>query len=206
MQRSLTNPWKTLAQEVLKVMPHGLLLLDAGGRVLAESFYGRRILKGGDPLTRDGSGRIRGIDPATTSEIEQLLGQLSSTTTVKSLAASLPKRYGPEEVEVVLRRIREAESGAEAFLMILSDPDYRPEVAPELLEQLHRLTPTEARVASAFATGMRSTEVAQHLEIGTNTVRTHLKSVFAKTGARTQSDLIRMILAGPLWLSTDESD
>lgn len=204
MARSMNDPWTALAQEVLKVVPQGLLVLDSGGRVLAGSLCGYRMLKEGDPLGADPSGRIRGVDLATTAELERLLARVVASEKLGAVALSVPKRYGRQSVDIVLRRIREAETGAEAYLLIAADPEQRSEIRPELLEQLHRLTPTEARVASAIASGMRSAEVAHFLHIGTNTVRTHLKSVFAKTGARTQADLIRILLCGPLWFPTHE--
>jgi len=36
--------------------------------------------------------------------------------------------------------------------------------------------------------------------VSLNTTRTHLKRIFMKTGARTQSDLVRLLLSGPAQL------
>ena len=40
-------------------------------------------------------------------------------------------------------------------------------------------------------------QVAKEFEIKVNTVRSHLKSIFLKTGANRQSDLIRILLTSP---------
>lgn len=51
------------------------------------------------------------------------------------------------------------------------------------------LTPREAEVAALLAAGHNSREAASALHIGIGTVRTHLKSLFDKTGARSQTAL-----------------
>jgi len=42
------------------------------------------------------------------------------------------------------------------------------------------------------------TDHAEGAGITLNTAKTHLKQIFAKTGSRRQSDLIRLILADPV--------
>jgi len=51
------------------------------------------------------------------------------------------------------------------------------------------LTPREAEVAALLAAGRNSREAARAMHIGIGTVRTHLKSLFDKTGARSQTAL-----------------
>lgn len=51
------------------------------------------------------------------------------------------------------------------------------------------LTPRETDVAAQLAAGRNSREAARALHIGIGTVRTHLKSLFEKTGARSQTAL-----------------
>lgn len=63
----------------------------------------------------------------------------------------------------------------------------------ELLELLFDLTPAEARVASLLAEGRSVEEIGGQLKIATNTVRRHLKSVFSKTGAHRQAELVSLL-------------
>jgi DNA-binding CsgD family transcriptional regulator len=42
-------------------------------------------------------------------------------------------------------------------------------------------------------------EVAASLHVGVATVRSHVQKLLAKTGARRQSDLVRLLVSGP-WL------
>jgi DNA-binding CsgD family transcriptional regulator len=62
-----------------------------------------------------------------------------------------------------------------------------------LLQSLFDLTPAEARVAKLIGSGRTVTEAADELAVQVNTVRTQLKSIFAKTGTRRQADLVSMV-------------
>jgi DNA-binding CsgD family transcriptional regulator len=62
-----------------------------------------------------------------------------------------------------------------------------------LLEGLFDLTPGEARVASALAAGVEIETAASNFGVSAATVRSQLKSIFAKTGTRRQSDLVAIL-------------
>jgi len=56
------------------------------------------------------------------------------------------------------------------------------------------LTLTQARLALYLAEGGTIAEYAEAMGVKTSTVRTHLKSVFAKTGVKRQAELAILIL------------
>lgn len=60
------------------------------------------------------------------------------------------------------------------------------------------LTPAEAKLAVQLVNGGSLEEAAGYLGISIHTARTHLKAIFAKTGARRQSELVAMLLQGVL--------
>lgn len=63
------------------------------------------------------------------------------------------------------------------------------------LRDFHRLSPQEARTVLHLVDGGSVATCAQALGVAESTVRTHLKSVFAKTDVRRQADL-RTLLPG----------
>lgn len=63
----------------------------------------------------------------------------------------------------------------------------------QLLEGLFDLTPAEARVARAICAGETVEQIASGLGITRNTVRIHLRRVFAKTGTHRQAELVRLV-------------
>ena len=63
----------------------------------------------------------------------------------------------------------------------------------------HAKPTAEIRLAKAIAGGRKLSEVARLLGVSSETARAHLKSVFAKSGAHSQSELSVLLdrMAGP---------
>jgi DNA-binding CsgD family transcriptional regulator/PAS domain-containing protein len=80
-----------------------------------------------------------------------------------------------------------------AMILLIHDPDKGSTVPADALRAIYGLTPAEAKLAMRLASGESVTEAADELGITTGTARIELKRVFAKMGARRQSDLVRMI-------------
>ncbi|MBB6466189.1 DNA-binding CsgD family transcriptional regulator [Aminobacter lissarensis] len=64
----------------------------------------------------------------------------------------------------------------------------------KVLQALFDLTPSEARIASALADGRTIDAISQDFGIARETVRSHLRSIFAKSGVSKQSSLVRLLL------------
>jgi DNA-binding CsgD family transcriptional regulator len=81
-----------------------------------------------------------------------------------------------------------------AVVVFVSDPERAPELPAVRLSRLYGLTPTEAQLALQLASGRDLKEIAAATSRTMNTVRTQLKQVFHKTGARRQAELARFVL------------
>ncbi|MGM0906271.1 MAG: response regulator transcription factor [Pseudomonadota bacterium] len=57
--------------------------------------------------------------------------------------------------------------------------------------QVNSLTPQELKIIELVATGARNKEIAEQLNISAHTVKTHLSSIFRKTGARNRVELLK---------------
>jgi DNA-binding CsgD family transcriptional regulator len=81
-----------------------------------------------------------------------------------------------------------------AAIVFLRDPERS--IAPEMaaLQGLFGLTPAEAIVARQLVSGRSVGEIAARHRLSLNTVRTHLKNIFAKTGVRRQTELVTLVL------------
>jgi PAS domain S-box-containing protein len=69
-----------------------------------------------------------------------------------------------------------------------------PEDDPGPPEQLGELTPREREVLTLVALGNTSMQIAEHLVISNETVRTHVRNAMGKTGARTRAQLVALAL------------
>jgi DNA-binding CsgD family transcriptional regulator len=77
------------------------------------------------------------------------------------------------------------------------DPEAGIRFDHERLCKLYSLSKAEIRVAMALLTTPDPTEVAKRCFISLHTVRSHLKSIFAKTDSQNQADLVKRLMAGP---------
>jgi DNA-binding CsgD family transcriptional regulator len=55
------------------------------------------------------------------------------------------------------------------------------------------ITPTEQKVLISMASGLRADAIAKELNVTIETVRTHIRRVYAKTGAASREEILRMV-------------
>lgn len=77
------------------------------------------------------------------------------------------------------------------------DPEASVELVRDRLSTLYGLSNAQIRVALALLDVPDPVEVAKRCFISLHTVRSHLKSIFAKTGTRSQAELMKCLLTGP---------
>ena len=93
-----------------------------------------------------------------------------------------------------------------ACAIFVSDPEADVETDDDVLRHLYGFSRAQARIASAMLRGQRAPDIADHLGVSLNTVRTHLKQIFAKTGVTRQADLVRLLLQEPIRRDLREPD
>lgn len=91
----------------------------------------------------------------------------------------------PSEVTSLTRRV--------CAVLFISDPNTGPADLSETLRTLYGLTPAESRLAELIMSGLSLREAADQNEVSHETVRSQAKAIYAKTGARRQADLIRLM-------------
>lgn len=104
--------------------------------------------------------------------------------------------------QIVLRRLDVAlttleRSARELWTMAISDPARAPRPSLRQLVSLYALTPAEARIALSLLAGDTPDEIAARTNLKIATIRSHLASLYAKTGARRQSELVRLLSSIP---------
>jgi DNA-binding CsgD family transcriptional regulator len=84
-------------------------------------------------------------------------------------------------------------------IVVLVDLRQRPEPDASTLQHCFALTPCEARLASAIASGVRLRDIAERYGVEVGTIRAQLKTVFLKTGTQRQSELVSLLAPLPLF-------
>jgi DNA-binding CsgD family transcriptional regulator len=197
------------ARELLDLFPVGVILLSPTSRVIAANRGAQRILAERDGLSLQEQ-RLLAAYPRETRELHALVraaaangaGELADGRSAKPLS----RPSGRRPLQTLIARLG-ANGGPvaghpSAIALFVADPEERVEIPADRLRRLYGLTSSEARIASCVAAGLRPEDVAQELGVQTNTVRMHLKRVFAKTRTRRQSELVGLLLGGPARLST----
>lgn len=113
----------------------------------------------------------------------------------------VPRETGRAHMQLLLRPLWAGavtgQAGVEYTAVFLHDPDAAFEVDSFQLAVLFDLSYAEARVTAYLAAGSSLAAIAEDFHLSIHTVRTELKSVFRKTGASSQAELIRAILTSP---------
>jgi DNA-binding CsgD family transcriptional regulator len=84
-----------------------------------------------------------------------------------------------------------------SVMLILVDPEKRPDAAAEFVSNAFTLSKAEARLIPLLLQGKTPAEIAQTLKLKLPTVRSQLSNIFAKTGTTRQQELIRLLGALP---------
>jgi len=85
-----------------------------------------------------------------------------------------------------------------AVCVIVTDPDSRPLLPIQRLQESFDLTEAEARLAVLLANGEELRRAAEQLNITYGTARARLMQIFQKTDTRRQAELVRLILSASI--------
>lgn len=192
--------------------PVGVFLLDAHGEVVHINLAGERLLATGEIAVRQK--RLVLKEPISTARLRQLIASVAQPTLGKNMACggelNLSSAEGRAKLELrVIPLIRQDATADHAMQMgcsavFVSRPGAL-RLPCQKVASSYGLSPAEAKLAVMIAEGCSLEEAADRLSVSINTVRSQLKSVFAKTGTRRQSELVAMLLRGVLaWCNAEE--
>ena len=181
-----------------------VVLTDPLGRVAEANRVARGILADVDGLViRDGALRAwRSDDNAKLIRlILEAAGGVDGLTFIrKSGVMQVVRPSCRRPLPLVVSPTRNAVSPfgrSHAVTIAFADPQRAPEPDADLLARLYGLTAREAAVAALLLQGRSPSEAADELVMTENTVRTHIRHVFDKTGVERLSDLVRLLMQGP---------
>jgi DNA-binding CsgD family transcriptional regulator len=115
-------------------------------------------------------------------------------------SAAIPVQLGPKTRAEVLISPLDAEHGvAQSWqiplaLVVVDTGERDDEAIAARIKQLYGLTTTESRIAAALAAGRTVEEIRKAKHVSDATLRTHLQSIYRKTGVRRQADVVRLAL------------
>ncbi len=185
-------------EEVLGRLAVGCLLIEASGRLIVANPEAEAILGRNRPLRVVGA-RVVADTAANRRKWQRLLGRLTPADgAAEGTAVTLETGDGaPLRVLAIPLRPTRCEAvgltppAPDLGLVVIGEARPRPDRGAAALARLYGLTAAEAGLAVALLQGESLQDYAERQRRSLNTVKTHLKSIFAKTGARRQTELIR---------------
>jgi DNA-binding CsgD family transcriptional regulator len=192
------------ALDAMDRVPFAVFVLGSDGEVLFMNEAAEAVLASGEALRLD-ERRLRSLSRSANPTFQQLIASAVETFlgsgTGGGGSMSLPRPSGRRDYAVLVTPLS-VQKNMFAFqhpaaAVFVTDPEKEQDVPAARLQDLHGLTPAEARVAAAVVSGKTVKDIARAQDISLNTVRSQLKSVFDKLGVHRQSDLVRCLLSRP---------
>lgn len=184
--------------EALDRLDTAVVVVDECCRVLHTNGQADRVLAIASAL-RVKCGRLVIDDPKTGAQLVRLVSQSVRTASgaPRSSGAALSvQRADRLPITMFVAPLSpswdRAGASLPAAIVFIRDPE---SVAPahNALRELFGLTPAEAAITAALAEGQSLDQIARMFHIGLGTVRSHMKSILAKTGTHRQAQLVALI-------------
>lgn len=186
-------------QALLKYFPYGTVWVDAACRVASFNNVAADMLAGADGICVKAQ-RLRLADPGADAMLVAAVSQATGAEGRRGqwFAARRERGGQPLVVSVIPaqpdRQAGFADGSGPLALVILQDMGRQQLPRSAILRKMFGLTPAEARLAEALLDNDTIESYAQKADVSRNTVRTHMASLFSKTGTRRQAELLRILM------------
>ena len=195
---------RTASAKALNVAAAAAILIDERGTVLRVNARAREILRKRDGLTLERR-QLRAASKSETLELRALLVRAcakvggSRPAEYRTKALKRPSGLRPLQLGVTTASLSgpfDVAGRGPAAVLFVHDPETVVPIDSSLAIRFHGLTGAEAAVAAGIAKGWSIHQIATSREVAIGTVRWQIKSVLAKTGTRSQAELVRLLIGG----------
>jgi DNA-binding CsgD family transcriptional regulator len=193
----------TVLTSVLDGIAAGVILMDKSGSIVHANVAAAAMLQAKDVLHAI-EGRLRAADPQADHRLWTMFSEVAREPVAiiefKTVSIPIEGRDGKRYVAHILpltsgaRRAAAKSLRAVAALFVQSAAFDAP-APPTVLAKAYGLTPTEMRVLLTVVEMGDAPAAAAALGMARQTVKTHLRSLYAKTGAHRQADLVKLFAA-----------
>jgi DNA-binding CsgD family transcriptional regulator/PAS domain-containing protein len=195
-------------QSAFDLLQAGVLFADHDCKIIHANRAARAMLDKGSPI-QSVHGELKTQLPQTTAALKKAVAVAMEPAIGRmGIGVPVPQPEGdPAYIHVLPlmsgdTRSRLAPRASAALFVTVKDGGAGPPA--EAIAAVFDLSPAEIRILQRLLAGRAPAEIADDLGLAVPTVRSHLASIYAKTGTSRQSDLIRLAtqLAGPVEQAT----
>jgi DNA-binding CsgD family transcriptional regulator len=198
--------------DVLDRLPTAIVVVDAEAYPVMINAAAEGILALGDGVLVNGK-RLEALWHVERARLGQLIASACAAANGEASEAgghlTITRPSGCQPFLVIvspLPRTYRDRAGRQKRVaaVIIKDPQVAPQASigsHREIAELYELTRAEGRLLDLILDGLGLFEAAERLGVSRNTARTHMKRIYAKTGARRQAELIRRLanLTGNGW-------
>ena len=181
----------------LEILGDGVVLLDSNAQISLVSKSAHVILAKMADVMDIIDNQLRFADAASqqllTIALDKVRAQNEAVSVNEVLVITRPGLHRPLILSLFF--LSTAAGEEPRLMLVFRDPDMEPTPQWQIFARYFNLTPQEARLSLALADGLSINEYSKSFCMSPHTSRTHLKSIFIKTGTRRQGDLLRLIFA-----------
>jgi DNA-binding CsgD family transcriptional regulator len=187
-----------LTSEAFGRLNFGWLTLDARCRIIDMTAHVEQLFQRTSVLRRGRYDRLTPASPLIDRELTALVKQMADDPDSRPRAINLSRDPWMDMLVAPIRGRPVSAGSTPVAIAYLSGDRWSQADRCEQLVELFGLLPSEARLAWAIAQGIPISEAAANLGITVETARNYSKKIYAKTGARGQAELVRIVLTSVL--------
>lgn len=183
------GPVNKLTDRLADLSGVATILVDIMCRPVLVGGDGEAILNEGDPIGITASGTVVFRSSAVQDALWQML---------RDKGAPRSATFADDRREITLLALARDSASVPLLGAMVAVIIGGKAARVQIFAARHRLTPAEVRVTAFILQGQKPKEIARDLGLSVETVRSQLKAVFAKTGAVSQADLVRIAADGTM--------
>jgi DNA-binding CsgD family transcriptional regulator len=191
-------------EAVLNRLNTPVLLVTAEAKVLFMNAAAEELIRSSDGLAIE-DGILGALLPGDSKSLRALVAGAAQTSARRACKSGgrirVSRPYNRQPLEILISPLPSLQDDwllrqPPAAALFVTDRSRSPLAEGSALIGLHGLTAMEAKVAIAVSRGLSGKEICRELGISYNTLRTHLKHIYAKTQTRHLTDLLRVLAGG----------
>ncbi len=186
--------------ELIDLIGLAIILTDTSGQIVHMNKAARQLL-GDNDVIQQCHGRLRAFSRKSSADLQSALSLAAGNVANlprQGIAVPLHDSDGAVRAASWVLPLR-SQSGAthehgdgRFITVIIRELTREATISSEFFARCYGITNAETRLLELLAEGLTVLEAGQLLEVSSNTARTHLRNLFAKTGTHRQAELMRL--------------
>jgi len=191
----------------LNRLPMGVVIVDKDAQVLFMNNAASDIFALSDGVDVGATGIFRTSKVEETKNLHVMIAdaaqEIDENREGGAMSVSRPSyRRSFSLLVVPLPDEEDISSDAGNVAVFINDPEKHNEPPTNVLARLYGLTEAEARLLQALIVGKKLETVSDDFGVSMNTVRSHLKQIFRKTGTNRQPELVSLVMNSSAYLAS----